>query len=75
MIFLLDQASVTPVYTQGHPALRGRILFSNAKPGTADAAFIEQNSGTPEAMNALVRRGYLVERGLTSQRQRRGRTT
>ena len=60
VIFLMDQASVTPVYTDGHPALRGRLLFTNAVPGAADAAFVEQNSGTPEAIDALVRRGYLV---------------
>ncbi len=60
VIFLLDQASVTPVYTEGHQALRGRVLFTNAKPGTADAAFVEQNDGTPDAIDALVRRGYLV---------------
>ena len=60
VIFLMDQASVTPVYTEGHPALRGRILFTNSIAGAADAAFLEQNDGTPEAINALVRRGYLV---------------
>ena len=60
VVFLLDQASVTPLYTEGHPALRGRLAFTNAKPGTADAAFVEQNDGSPEAIDALVRQGYLV---------------
>ena len=60
VIFLLDQASVTAVYTNGHPGLRGRIAFTNAQPGTADAAFVEQNDGSPSAINALVREGYLV---------------
>ena len=60
VIFLLDQVSATSVYTEGHPALRGRVLFTNAKPGTADAAFTEQNDGTLESINALVRQGYLV---------------
>ena len=60
VVFLLDQASATPLYTEGHPALRGRVLFTNAEPGTADAAFVEANDGTPEAIDALVRRGYLV---------------
>ena len=60
VVFLLDQASVTAVYTEGHPALRGRIAFTNARPGSADAAFVEQNDGTPPAIDALVRAGYLV---------------
>ena len=59
-IFLMDQKKAGPVYTQGHPALRGRILFTNAEPGAADAAFIEQNDGTPTQINALVKQGYLV---------------
>lgn len=60
VVFLLDQASVTPVYTKGHTALQGRVLFTNARPGTPDAAFVEQNDGTPETIDALVRQGYLV---------------
>ncbi len=60
VVFLLDQAHVTPVYTAGHPALKGRVLFTNATPGTPDAAFVEQNAGTVEAIDALVREGYLV---------------
>lgn len=60
VVFLMDQASMAPVYTDGHPALRGRILFTNATPGTSDTAFVEQNAGTPEAIDALVRQGYLV---------------
>ncbi len=60
VMFLMDQASVTSVYTEGHPALRGRILFTNSAAGAADAAFLEQNEGTPEAIDAVVRQGYLV---------------
>ncbi len=60
VLFLLDQASVTPVYTKDHPSLRDRILFTNAIPGAPDAAFVEQNDGTPAAIGALVRQGYLV---------------
>lgn len=60
VIFLMDQASMTPVYTQGHPGLRGRILFTNSAVGTPDAAFVEENEGSVEAIDAAVRRGYLV---------------
>lgn len=60
VVFLMDQASVDATYTAGHPALKGRIIFTNATPGAPDAAFVEQNAGTPAAIDALVRSGYLV---------------
>jgi len=43
VVFLMDQKKMGPVYLEGHPSLKGRILFTNADPGTPDAAFIEQN--------------------------------
>jgi hypothetical protein len=60
VIFLMDQAPMTAIYTEGHPALKGRLLFTNATPGTPDAAFVEENSGTAEEIDAFVRKGYLV---------------
>ncbi len=60
VVFLLDQTNVTATYVAGHPALEGRVLFTNAEPGHPDAAFIEQNEGSPEAIAALVKQGYLV---------------
>jgi Phosphoinositide phospholipase C, Ca2+-dependent len=60
VIFLMDQQHVGPVYTKGHPSLRGRILFTNAIPGAPDAAFIEQNNGSREEIDTLVKQGYLV---------------
>lgn len=60
VVFLLDQTNVTATYVQGHPALAGRVLFTNAEPGHPDAAFVEQNDGTPGAIAALVKQGYLV---------------
>ena len=60
VIFLMDQQHVGPIYAEGHPSLRGRILFTNAIPGAPDAAFVEQNNGSVEAINALVKQGYLV---------------
>jgi hypothetical protein len=60
VIFLMDQQSVGRIYTQGHPSLRERILFTNANPGDPDAAFVEQNDGSKEAIDELVRKGYLV---------------
>lgn len=60
VIFLMDQQHVGPIYTEGHPSLRGRILFTNAIAGAPDAAFVEENDGTVEQINALVKQGYLV---------------
>ncbi len=60
IVFLMDQRPMEPVYTQGHPNLEGRVLFTNALPGQPDAAFTEENDGTPEEIDGLVREGYLV---------------
>ena len=60
VIFLMDQRSVGPVYLEGHPSLRGRVLFTNAEPGTPDAAFIERNEGPAAEITELVKKGYLI---------------
>ncbi|HME59590.1 MAG TPA: phosphatidylinositol-specific phospholipase C1-like protein [Terracidiphilus sp.] len=60
VIFLMDQTDVGPLYLEGHPALRGRMIFSNASPGQPDAAFIEKNEGDEATIASLVRQGYLV---------------
>jgi len=62
VIFLLDQRRVGSLYTQGHPSLEGRILFTNAAPGTLDAAFTECNdsASNPDLVPGLIRKGYLV---------------
>jgi Phosphoinositide phospholipase C, Ca2+-dependent len=60
VVFLMDQRPVGPVYLEGHPSLRGRVIFTNAEPGQPDCAFTEENDGSREAIAALVRKGYLV---------------
>jgi len=60
VVFLMDQRNEEQRYTEGHPSLRGRILFTNAVPGAPDAAFTEENEGTPAEIDALVKQGYLV---------------
>ena len=60
VIFLMDQSRVGPIYLEGHPGLRGRILFTNATPGHPDAAFVEENDGNAAMTASLVRQGYLV---------------
>ena len=60
VIFLMDQKNAGPVYTAGHPLLEGRVLFTNSDPGKPDAAFVEENEGTPQVIDQLVREGYIV---------------
>ncbi|MBN6102244.1 phosphatidylinositol-specific phospholipase C1-like protein [Xanthomonas sp. CFBP 8703] len=60
IVFLLDQHSVGRHYLPGHPSLRGRVCFTNAIPGEADAAFTERNDGSAEEIARLVKAGYLV---------------
>jgi hypothetical protein len=60
IVFLMDQRPVGPVYLEGHPSLKGRVLFTNAVPGEPDAAFTELNDGPASEITDLVRKGYLV---------------
>lgn len=60
VIFLLDQAHAGPVYAEGHPSLKGRLIFTNAVPGVPEAAFVEENDGTKEMIDDLVKQGYMV---------------
>jgi Phosphoinositide phospholipase C, Ca2+-dependent len=62
VVFLLDQRRVGPLYTMGHPSLEKRVLFTNAAPGTPDAAFTECNdsASNPNLVPGLIRKGYLV---------------
>ena len=73
IIFLMDQKPVGPVYLEGHPSLRGRVLFTNAEPGQPDAAFIERNDGPAGDIESLVREGYLI-RARTDSDTRQART-
>lgn len=63
VLFLLDQGNQRDLYIAGHPSLRGRAIFTNAKPGEPDAAFVQMND--PNGANLariqqLVRQGYIV---------------
>lgn len=63
VFFLLDQADQSKTYSNGHPGLRGRVIFTNSTPGGPDAAFVEMND--PNGKNLvrireLVREGYIV---------------
>jgi hypothetical protein len=73
VVFLMDQRPVGPIYLEGHPSLRGRVIFTNAEPGQPDCAFTEQNEGSGEEIAALVRKGYLV-RTRTDEDTKQART-
>ncbi|MCQ8278709.1 phosphatidylinositol-specific phospholipase C1-like protein [Acetobacteraceae bacterium KSS8] len=62
MIFLFDRPHDTGRYVVDHPALRGRIVFTNSRPGDPDGAFTEINDPVEGAdrIAALVKAGYLV---------------
>jgi hypothetical protein len=60
IVFVMDNRVMTPIYTKGHPALRGRVIFTNSIPGDPDAAFTEQNGNSKAEIDALVMKGYLV---------------
>jgi Phosphoinositide phospholipase C, Ca2+-dependent len=62
VLFLMDQRKAGPAYLKGHPSLRGRIIFTNARPGEPDAAFVEVNDPLSDhlVIPDLIRRGYIV---------------
>ncbi len=62
VMFLLDNGGKRDIYRDGHPSLRGRILFTNSSPGEPDAAFVEQNDplADPNRIPELVSAGYVV---------------
>jgi hypothetical protein len=59
MFGLDNQGKVLKDYISDHPALKGRIMFVEADPGTPEAAFLGINTPKPEIAN-FVKSGYLV---------------
>ena len=63
ILFLMDNGGgKRELYLDGHPSLTGRVLFTNANPGDADAAFVKRNNpiGDGDEIRDLVSAGYLV---------------
>jgi Phosphoinositide phospholipase C, Ca2+-dependent len=66
VVFLMDNdpGQISAAYLRRRPNLEGRVLFTNARPGTPDAAFVKRNEPTGAAnlrrIRRLVRAGYLV---------------
>jgi hypothetical protein len=49
-------------YISGHPALSGRVMFTNSAPGTPEAAFVKLNDPITDfaLIQELVAQGYIV---------------
>lgn len=80
VMFVLDEGGKKlENYTRGHSALKGRMLFINAKEGTPEAAFriINDPIKDGEYIQRLVRLGYLVRTRADSgtEEARRGDTS
>jgi Phosphoinositide phospholipase C, Ca2+-dependent len=62
-IFILDEKGAKiDAYTQGHPGLKGRVLFANAQPGTPEAAILIMNDPVKDLdkIREMVKKGYIV---------------
>ncbi|MDZ7676066.1 MAG: phosphatidylinositol-specific phospholipase C1-like protein [Acidimicrobiales bacterium] len=63
VLFLMDNGgSLRDRYRAGRPSLEGRVLFTNAEPGSPDAAFVKVNEpvGAIDRIRSLVNDGYVV---------------
>jgi len=63
VLFALDNGGrVKGAYLEGHPSLRGRLLFVSAEPGEDAAAFVKLNDpiSSFDRIRELVGRGFIV---------------
>jgi len=62
-VFVLDElGEKRATYIQGHPSLKGRVLFADAEPGTPEAAIHIMNNAKQDqaAIKRLVTQGYII---------------
>jgi hypothetical protein len=62
-LFILDEVGdKRAAYVRDHPALRGRVMFANAAPGTPEAAWLIMNEAVEnkQEIQQRVKEGYLV---------------
>ncbi len=62
MFVFLNRSVARDHYIEGHPSLRGRVMFTNSDEGTPEAAWFNVNNSLTdgERIEALVAAGYLV---------------
>ncbi len=59
--FILDtKGEKMQLYIQGHPSLKGRVLFVNADAGTPEAAMMIRNNAKDSEIPSLVKKGYII---------------
>ena len=71
-VFVLDElGEKRATYIQGHPSLRGRVLFADAEPGTPEAAIHIMNNAKRDlaAIKSLVEKGYIIRTRADSDTQ------
>jgi hypothetical protein len=60
-IFILDEGGEhRATYIQGHPSLKGRVLFTDSPDGTPEAAFMIMNDPKKDNIKEMVKKGYIV---------------
>jgi hypothetical protein len=63
ILFALDNGGAKrDAYVAGHPALAGRVMFTDSPPGSPEAAFMKRNDPLPDpsVIQNLVAQGYIV---------------
>ncbi|HEX6032237.1 MAG TPA: phosphatidylinositol-specific phospholipase C1-like protein [Tepidiformaceae bacterium] len=62
VLFVLDNREKRADYLAGHPALEGRVMFTDSRPGEEDGAFLILNNPIAQSaeIRAAVTSGYLV---------------
>ncbi|WP_299781506.1 phosphatidylinositol-specific phospholipase C1-like protein [uncultured Formosa sp.] len=60
-LFILDDSGrKRDLYIKDHASLKGRAMFVNANPGTAEAATLFRNNPEDNSIQVLVSKGYIV---------------
>ncbi|KFC18387.1 phosphatidylinositol-specific phospholipase C1-like protein [Epilithonimonas lactis] len=62
-VFVLDNNSENrDLYTKDHPSLKGRMIFTNAAPGTPESAILFMNEPQKDSskIQDLVKQGYII---------------
>lgn len=60
-VFILDgKKEKQALYAAGHPSLKGRVLFTNADPGSPEAAIMIRNNPRMPEIKSLVEKGYMI---------------
>lgn len=62
MFLMVNGEPYRSTYLEGHPGLKGRVLFTNATPGQPDASYVGVDDPVENAdrIRELVAKGYLV---------------